>query len=124
MTAAYDIATEHAILAEASAAGNLRAVPAALLFGVLLGALYDLFCMLSSALGVREESPAEGGRLRKWILALRQYRCRALPRRKQAVGDIPKQRSHPHQENSVYISFQGILVVLLHLLLPKRVCQP
>ena len=84
--AAYDIATEHAILAEASAAGNLQALPAALLFGVLLGALYDLFRMISSALGVREDAGSDGGRLRKWILHLRQYRCRALPWRRLAVG--------------------------------------
>ena len=116
MTAAYDIATEHAILAEASAAGNLRAVPAALLFGVLLGALYDLFCMLSSALGVREESPAEGGRLRKWILALRQYRCRVLPRRKQAVGgdeDGRNKRSHRRLPARVVQAMLDILYFLL-----------
>ena len=113
MTAAYDIATEHAILAEASAAGNLRALPAALLFGVLLGALYDLFRMLSSALGVREESPAEGGRLRKWILALRQYRCRTLPGRSPSVGDIPKQRSHHRLPARVVQAMLDILYFLL-----------
>lgn len=116
MTAAYEIATEHAILAEASAAGNLRALPAALLFGVLLGALYDLFRMLSSALGVREESPAEGGRLRKWILWLRQYRCRALPRRKQAVGgdeDGRNKRSHHRLPARVVQAMLDILYFLL-----------
>ena len=116
MTAAYEIATEHAILAEASAAGNLRALPAALLFGVLLGALYDRFRMLSSALGVREESSAEGGRLRKWILALRQYRCRVLPRRKQAVGgdeDGRNKRSHHRLPARVVQAMLDILYFLL-----------
>ena len=116
MTAAYEIATEHAILAEASAAGNLRALPAALLFGVLLGALYDLFRMLSSALGVREESPADGGRLRKWILWLRQYRCRALPRRKQAVDgdeDGRNKRSHHRLPARVVQAMLDILYFLL-----------
>lgn len=79
MTAgAYDIATEHAILAEASAAGRLQAIPAALLFGVMLGALYDLFRMISAALGLREDPGSDGGKLRPWLLRLRQYRCRAL----------------------------------------------
>ncbi|MBQ7299582.1 MAG: spore cortex biosynthesis protein YabQ [Clostridia bacterium] len=43
MTAgAFDLATAHAIMAEASAAGDVRAVPPALLFGVGLGLLYDI----------------------------------------------------------------------------------
>ena len=116
MTAAYDIATEHAILAEASAAGNLRAVPAALLFGVLLAAFYDLFRMLYFALGVREDACSDGGRLRKWILALRQYRCRVLPRRKQAVGgdeDGRNKRSHHRLPARVVQAMLDILYFLL-----------
>ncbi len=113
MTAAYDIATEHAILAEASAAGNLRALPAALLFGVLLGALYDLFCMIASALGVREDSCSDGGRLRKWILVLRQYRCRMLPRRSPAVGDIRKRRPHHRLPARVVQAMLDILYFLI-----------
>ncbi len=87
MAGAYDIATEHAILAEASAAGSLRAIPAALLFGVFLGALYDLFCMISAMTGVREDPGSGCGRLQPWLLRLRQYRCRALFVRGQTLSD-------------------------------------
>ena len=73
-----EIATEHAILVEASAAGVLGAIPAALLFGVLLGAIYDIFRMISAALGLCEDTGLHGGRIHVLLLRLRQYRCRPI----------------------------------------------
>ncbi|MBE6657065.1 MAG: hypothetical protein E7604_01335 [Ruminococcaceae bacterium] len=75
---AYDIATEHAILAEASDAGAWSAVPQALLFGVFLGAVYSLFRIPAAMLGVCEDGMHPDNRMGKWMLRLRQCRCRSV----------------------------------------------
>ena len=81
MTAAgaYDIATEHAILVEASESGVLQAIPSAVLFGVLLGAIYGVFRMLAAGLGICDEDAAAlGPRMYAALRRLRQFRLRSL----------------------------------------------
>ncbi|MBP3919083.1 MAG: spore cortex biosynthesis protein YabQ [Clostridia bacterium] len=46
---------EEGLLVEASAAGDYSVVPLALLFGVFIGVLYDVFRILRTSLGLRRE---------------------------------------------------------------------
>ena len=83
MTAgAYDIATEHAVLVEASAAGEWRTIPEAVIFGILLGVLYDIFRAAAAALGLRQSAVGE----RSLTARLRRVRCRPI-KSKAAVTD-------------------------------------
>ena len=91
MTAAgaYDISTEHAILVEASAAGIWQAIPAAVLFGVFLGVLYDGFRILSAVLGLCEDVSGKG-RFHGILVRLRQYRCPPIRQRLCKEADSQK----------------------------------
>jgi hypothetical protein len=89
--AAYDIATEHAILVEASTAGKWSAVPEAVLFGILLGLLYDLFAVAAMFMGLRCVDGADG----KLISRLRQCRRRSV-RGKPAL-EQPHDAGHVHR---------------------------
>ncbi|MBO5649347.1 MAG: spore cortex biosynthesis protein YabQ [Clostridia bacterium] len=79
--AVSDIATEHAVLVEASAAGDVRAVPAALVCGVCLGILYDLIRLGLCVLRVlpAAELPAGIGFPHGAIRKLSAVRLRILP---------------------------------------------
>ena len=79
MTAgAYDIATEHAILVEASAAGVWRALPEALLFGLLLGAVYDLFRIPAAVSEQKMENGSPDSGENTLTARLRRCRCRSV----------------------------------------------
>lgn len=111
----YDIATAHAILAEASAAGRLQAIPAALLFGVMLGALYDIFRMISASLGLREDPGSDGGRLRPWLLRLRCCRCRPFPGRRSQAADRTATASAVRRRTAAAQILQAMLDILYFL---------
>ena len=78
--------------------------------------LYTILKRLESVNMLTVRTAEHGGRLRKWILALRQYRCRVLPRRKQAVGggeDGRNKRSHHRLPARVVQAMLDILYFLL-----------
>ncbi|MBR5871870.1 MAG: spore cortex biosynthesis protein YabQ [Clostridia bacterium] len=96
MPAAYDIATEHAILVEASAAGEWRAVPEAILFGILLGMLYDLFRVIGTTMGSHPTGSHPAGLRRGTVgengLTARLCRIRCRPVRDTVTAAAPMRR--------------------------------
>ncbi|MBQ7982304.1 MAG: spore cortex biosynthesis protein YabQ [Clostridia bacterium] len=89
------IATEHAILVEASAAGEWQAIPEAVLFGILLGVLYDVFRILAASAGLPSaaDTPPDDSKRRHLTARLRALRCRRVTDgRAGTSGGTPRRR--------------------------------
>lgn len=81
------------LLAEATAAGEWQVIPKAILFGILLGILYDGFRILRTALGLREKEYVSA-----WTARLCGIRRKRIPTHKKtarACGANESARTEP-----------------------------
>ena len=94
------------LLVEASAAGRASVIPEALLFGILLGLIYDVFRVLRTALGLRAVS---GGGQSGFTLRLRAVQRRRLIKEHRERS----KKTRGHGAGAVVLFFLDILYALL-----------